>query len=244
MSDPYRPGQSGWQGSEPTDRYPAYTDPAYAGQTPTYGAGYQSAYPPGPTEPAAQQQWGPAEPQPTGSEPPPPEPPKSPKWLWLAAGAAVLLVVGLVIALVIANGSANKSATVTPFPGTPSTKAGTRSPVPTTSGRSPTTTTEPGTGGTSPTTTSGSGAPQTVVYSVTGSGRAMSIIYTDADGVVQNEFNVPLPWSKEVTLDSSTPASVTVANIGEEVTCTITVDGAQVSQRTGSVLTVCLSNGG
>ena len=35
-----------------------------------------------------------------GPAPPPPEGPRSPRWLWIAAGAAVLLVVALVIALI------------------------------------------------------------------------------------------------------------------------------------------------
>lgn len=236
MSDPYRPGQPGWQGSEPTQpatyRYPPYTDPAYAGQTPTYGPGYP--YASRPHEPLPHGQPPPAEPPARGSEPPPPEPPKSPKWLWLLAGAAVLLVAGLVIALVIANGSSDKSATISPA--TPTTKAGARAPTTT---RAPSTTTAPPTGGTSPTETTESGATDSVVYDVTGEGRAISIIYLGVNGDMQSEFNVPLPWSKDVSLSSSLPPSVNVTSLGEEVTCTITVNGAQVSKRTGSIMTMC-----
>jgi hypothetical protein len=240
MSDPY--GPSGRQDAEPTQSaypYPPYTDPAYAGQTPAYGPGYPPAYGSGPTGQSPQQHWGHGGPPPTrippagGGEPPPPEPPKSPRWLWLLTGAAVLLVVGLVIALVLANGSTDKSATVSPFPPTPSTKAGTPAP--------PTTTSQPPS--TSPPGTTGTGATDSVVYNVTGQGRAISIIYVDADDVVQSEFNVPLPWSKQVNLPSSAsqPASVSVANIGEDVTCSVTVNGRQVSERTGSILTICTS---
>ena len=41
---------------------------------------------------------------------------------------------------------------------------------------------------------------QTMVYNVTGEGRAISITYVDNDGMMQTEFNVGLPWSKEVSL--------------------------------------------
>lgn len=240
MSDPYRPGRSGWEGPEsepPTYQYPQYPDPAYAGQAPTYGSGQAPPYGSG---------YGsssPGEPPATGSEPPPPEPPKSPKWLWLLAGAAVLLVVGLVVALVIANGSSDKPAGGPTVSAPPSSKAGTSTSRPPSTTKRPGTTAAPPSAGESPTQSSEPGVQQTVAYSVTGTGRAISIMYTEGDGVVQTVFNVPLPWDKEVTLDSSTPATLTVANLGEEVTCTLTVDGEQVAQRTGSILTVCASSG-
>ena len=47
---------------------------------------------------------------------------------------------------------------------------------------------------------------QTVVYNVTGEGRAISITYVDDDGMMQTEFNVALPWSKEVSLPTSRAA--------------------------------------
>jgi hypothetical protein len=248
MSDPHRPGQPDWQGPEPGHRYPGYTDPAYAGQTPMYGPGYPSAYASTPTGQIPPQHWGQGPPPGGPDEPPPPEPPRSPRWLWLLAGAAVLLVVGLVIALVMVNGSADKSATVSPSPSTSTTKAGTPAPPapPTTTGRAPrpSTTAAPPTTGAPPTgpgETTNPGATDSIVYNVTGQGRAISIIYVDTDGVMQTEFNVQLPWSKEVSLTSSASraASVTVATVGEEVTCSVTVNGTQVSERTGSILTVC-----
>lgn len=229
MSNPYEPGRSGWEGANsepPTYQYP---DPAYSGQGPTYGSGYQQPYGSG---------YGPPS---TGSEPPAPEPPKSPKWLWLLAGAAVLLVVGLVIALFLANGSSDKTAGGPSVSAVPSTKAGgATTHAPTTTKKSPS---APTTTSTSPTEGSEPGTDQTVAYNVTGTGKAISIMYTESDGVVQTAFNVPLPWSKEVTLSSSTPATLTVANFGEEITCTVTVNGEQVAQRTGSMLTVCTSTG-
>jgi hypothetical protein len=82
---------------------------------------------------------------------------------------------------------------------------------------------------------------QSVVYTVSGDGRAISITYWDTGDVIQTEFNVALPWSKEVSLSPSAahPASVTIINIGHNVTCTVTVDGVQVRQRVGAGITVC-----
>lgn len=81
-----------------------------------------------------------------------------------------------------------------------------------------------------------------MVYSVTGEGRAISITYVDSGALMQMEFNVALPWSKQVTLSApaSSTASVTVLTFDREVTCSVTVDGQQVQQRTGSGLTMCV----
>jgi hypothetical protein len=86
---------------------------------------------------------------------------------------------------------------------------------------------------------------QDVVYTVSGEGRAISIMYIDTGGLIQTEFNVALPWSKQVSLSKSAnhPANVTVVNIGHSVTCTLTVDGVQVSKRVGGGLTICDARG-
>jgi hypothetical protein len=83
------------------------------------------------------------------------------------------------------------------------------------------------------------------MYTVDGEGRAISITYVDSGGVLQMEFNVVLPWSKVVSLTSpaSSAASVTVLNVGREVTCTVAVDGTEVRERTGTGLTICASIG-
>jgi hypothetical protein len=59
------------------------------------------------------------------------------------------------------------------------------------------------------------------------------------------EFNVVLPWTRQVSLSApaSNAASVTVLNVGREVTCSVSVDGAQVRERTGTGLTICASVG-
>jgi hypothetical protein len=249
-------GPEGPQGPQ----YPPPVDPAYADQAryaPTYG---------GPIP-----QWAPSFNEtdqtrhlppywqhdmphsgglpPEGLAPPPPEGPKSPRWLWIAAGAAVLLVVALVIALILANDAIKTQTAVPPLPAMPE-------PSPTTP--SPSTRTsplpipplfplpEPPTNGSgTPTQTTGPAAMQSVVYNVTGEGRAISIMYIDTGDVIETEFNVALPWSKEVSLSKSAlhPANVTIVNIGHNVTCSVTVGGVQVSQRVGVGLTICDARG-
>ena len=271
MNDPRRPKRFSppLPGSGPTERWapgePPPADPAYADQTPyapSYGgygytpptASWSSATPPwssnlndaDPTRrlpPHWQQDQSPSGgPIPDGPVAPPPEGPSSPRWLWVVAAVAVLLVVGLVIALILANIATKTQTAVPPLPAMPSsssvvpppsikapTRAPSRVPLPTAAPPPvPSETTSPGT-------------MQTVVYNVTGEGRAISIMYIDADGVIQTAFNVPLPWSKEVTLAQSSthPPSVTIVNIGHNVTCSVTVNGVQMRQRVGQGLTIC-----
>lgn len=234
------------------DSYPGYSDPAYASQTP-YGPTYQAPSAPAPTErlpgyspygydPYATGQYPPGEPP-----QPPPEGPKSPRWLWIVAGIAVLTVIGLVIALVIVN-SSKQETVVAPLPSLTEPSFPTRTP--TTTPRPtipvfplPTLPSTPSpTGPTGPTT---SGATETVVYDVSGDGRAINITYVDTGGVLQTEFNVMLPWSKEVELaePAEDSASVSIINVGREVSCSITVNGVQVQQRTGAGLTICTATG-
>jgi hypothetical protein len=251
------PRRDGAEPNQPT--YPGYTDPAYASQAP-YGPTYQApaahnpteqlpAYSPYGYDPYATGQYGgqypPGEPPP---EPAGPEGPKSPRWLWMVAGVAVLAVVGLVIALVIAN-SSRQETVVAPLPSLPEPGFTTPSlPTPTTTSRTPTVpvlplptlpTTAPPTEPTVP------GATETVVYDVAGDGRAINITYVDSGGVLQTEFNVMLPWSKEVELaqPAEDRASVSIINVGNEVTCSIAVNGVPVEQRSGAGLTICSATG-
>ena len=118
MNDPRRSEhtRSAQEWTEETQRirqpYPPYVDPAYSGQSP-----YPPPYYPGsspnananhPTD-KLPQYWLHGQPPPDHPpEQPTPGQPKAPRWLWIAAAAAVLLVAALVIALVIANGTARK----------------------------------------------------------------------------------------------------------------------------------------
>jgi hypothetical protein len=157
--------------------------------------------------------------------------------LWIAAVAAVLLVVGSVIALILANGAIKTQTAVPPLPAMPGPSS--NAPIPTTS-RSPSATAGPPSDSGTPTETTPSAGAQAVVYSVTGEGRAISITYMDTGDVIQTEFNVSLPWSKQVSLSqSAVHPSVTIVNIGHDVTCSVTVAGVQVRQRSGAGLTIC-----
>jgi Mycobacterium membrane protein len=222
--------------------YPPYPDPPYSGQS-SYPPPYYPGSSPNPnaTNPTEKlpQYWLHGQPPPDQlTEEPPPGRPKAPRWLWVAAAAAVLLVAALVIALVIANGTARRQTAVPPLPSSPNPAQTTStSPSPSVSTSEPTNTES------SP--PSDANAMQTVLYNVTGEGRAISITYVDNDGMMQTEFNVALPWSKQVSLPTSgnQKASITIINIGHDVTCSVTVDGVQINERTGAGLTVCRGSG-
>lgn len=243
-----------WGNSGPG--YSGYSDPAYASQAP-YGTPYQQprpteqlpAYSPYGYDPYATGQYPPPQTQGYGSEPPP-EGPKSPRWLWIVAGVAVVMVIGLVIALVIVN-SSRQQTVVAPLPSQPEPSY---TSTPSTTSRAPTTRpstpvlpvptlpsspTRPTTEPTIP------GATDTVVYTVEGTGRAINITYVDTGGLLQTEFNVMLPWSKEVSLPQpgESSASISIINVGREVTCSISVNGAQLDLRTGAGLTICTPKG-
>lgn len=235
---------------------PGYTDPAYASQAP-YGPPYQPPPAPRPTErlpayspygsdPYATGQYPPQYPPGYGAEPP--EDPKSPRWLWIVAGVAVVTIIGLVIALVIVN-SSRQQTVMAPIPSAPEPSFAT--PTPTTTSRTPTTRpstplvplpTAPTVPSTSPSPdTTTPGATDSVVYSVGGTGRAINITYVDTGGLLQTEFNVTLPWTKEVSLPQpgERSASISVINVGRDVSCSIAVNGVKVDQRIGTGLTIC-----
>jgi Mycobacterium membrane protein len=259
MNDPRRPGRFSppQAGSEPTGpigpRNAPLADPAYADQAPyapTYG-GYEPQWAPGlnetnPTKPLPaywqQDHPPPGGVPPGGMAPPPPEGPRSPRWLLIGAGTAVLVVVALLIALILTNGAIKTQTAVPPLPAMPGSSAQSPTPTPSTRTSPPSRTLVPApppSGSSGP--SAAPGAMQSVVYNVTGDGRAISITYWDTGDVIQTEFNVALPWSKQVSLSQSAahPASVTIINIGHDVTCTVTVDGVQMRQRAGAGITVC-----
>lgn len=250
-------------GEDPTQQfgsgYSGYSDPAYASQAP-YGPPYQApptrptehlpAYSPYGYDPSATGHYGPPYPPGHGGEPPQPDGPKSPRWLWVVAAVAVLTVIGLIIALVIVN-SSRQETVVAPLPSLPEPSFSTpttTSRAPTTTSRTPSTPVLPvPTLPTVPTRTPPTveGATDTVVYTVDGDGRAINITYVDTGGLLQTEFNVMLPWSKEVSLPQPAEgsASISIINVGREVACSITVNGVAVEQRTGAGLTICATTG-
>ena len=262
MTDPSR--RDGWGQQHPGSyNYPAYPGATYGQQSP-YQPNYSDPNAPRPTEqlPAySPYGWDPhaggyrgvpnGPPHPPGGQPPEPPKPEGPnprRWLWLLAATALLIVLGLVIGLVIVDSS--QQDTVVAPPQTPIEPTMTRPSTTTrsstttrTTAPSPTTPAIPGT--TAPPDQTDPTGTHTVVYSVAGEGRAISILYLDSGGVLQTEFNVLLPWTKEVQLtgQANSSASVSVVNVGRPLTCSITIDGTETQQNTGSGLTLCTSLG-
>ncbi|ORW16936.1 MmpS family transport accessory protein [Mycobacterium nebraskense] len=232
---------------------PAYADQApYAPYSPAYG-GQAPPWAPNMNEtnttrelPAYWQHELPPSGQLHPQAPPPPGGPKPPpRWLWIVAGAAVLLVVALVIALVLVNDAIKTQTAVPPLPAMPETTATMPSPSTRTSPPRIPAPVPPTGGSPTPTESTGPAAMQDIVYSVAGEGRAISIMYIDTGDLIQTEFNVALPWSKEVSLSKTAvhPANVTIVNIGHNVTCSVTVNGVQMSKRVGVGLTICDARG-
>ena len=262
MNDPRRPERFSptLPGSEPPGPQGPWhqppVDPAYADQAP-YAPTYRGHIPQWASSlndtqqlPAYWQQGmpPPGEPPAQGPAPAPPGGPKSPRWLWIAAGAAVFLVVALVIALALANDAIKKQTAVPPLAPMPEPSSEFPTPPPSTRPSPPSRSHAPApppSESQTPTDTTAPASMQDVVYSVTGDGRALSIMYIATGDVVQTEFNVALPWSKEVSLAKSAvhPAAVTIVNFGHNVTCSVTVAGVQVSQRVGAGLTICDARG-
>ena len=231
---------------------PAYADQAssastYGGQLPPWAPSQNQTNPTEQLPAYWQQDLPPAGQQPSqGQGSPPPGGRKSPRWLWIAAGAAALLAVALVIALILVDHAITTQTAVPPLPAMPEPSSATPGPSSTRTSPSRIPAPVPPTAGSqTPTETTAPAAMQNVVYNVTGEGRAISIVYIDTGDVIQTEFNVVLPWSKEVSLSKSAvhPANVTIVNIGHNVTCSLTVDGVQVSQRVGVGLTICDARG-
>jgi hypothetical protein len=248
--------------------YASSNDPAYANQPP-YGTSYPPQGVPAPTQqlPAyAQNDYGytyetgfygrpdgqpggQPDGQPGGAPPEPPQSdgPPSRQWLWVMAAGSLLTVLALVIAVVIIYGTQQQVVVAPPL--IPTEPDFTTPSNPPTTTRTPSTTplpslpapipTEPTPG--LPNQPSTPGETQTVVYSVSGHGRAISITYVDTGGVLQTEFNVLLPWSRQVELASpaDSSASVNIINFGRQITCSITIAGDVVVNRTGAGLTVC-----
>jgi len=210
-------------------------DPAYADQMP-YG-------------PAPTQQF-PTSPNNSGPfDLPPHEEHRrtAPLWLWIAAGLSVVLVLSLVVALVIIN-SNEQQTLIAPPPMPEPTHESTTSPRASTPSAAPIPIPLPMPGltpapseSTPPGTAVVPGEAQTVGYSVTGTGRVINITYLDTGNVLQTEFNVLLPWSKDVQLNtrSARSASVSIVNVGKPISCSISVDGTPVQRHTGMGLTVC-----
>ncbi|MGE0781887.1 MmpS family transport accessory protein [Mycolicibacterium sp.] len=191
------------------------------------------------------------------------------RWMWIAGVAGAILFVAVITTSVILSGgdSGSVSATVasstepaatsaapTPTPSAPVVAA---PPAPAPSLPAETVTTV------SPTAETSTAAPQpllpapqaappppsaapgTVTYQITGNRQLLdlvTVIYTDAQGALQTDVNVALPWSKTVVLDPGvTLSSVTATSVGGQLNCSITdANGNLIAvQNSNSMITNC-----
>jgi hypothetical protein len=162
------------------------------------------------------------------------------RWVWVAGVAGAILLVAVICTVVILGGgdSGSVSTTVAP-PATTSQPAATTSAprVSTTPAAPPAaslpaetvttvTPTESAPPSTAPTDAAPAPAPNTITYRVTGNRNLIdlvTVIYTDAQGALQTDVNVALPWSKTVALDPGvTLGSVTATSVTGQLNCSIT----------------------
>ena len=90
-----------------------------------------------------------------------------------------------------------------------------------------------------------SAVPGTVIYRITGTKGLLdlvTVIYTDAQGALQTDVNVALPWSKTITLDPGvTLSSVTGTSVTGQLNCEVLdANGAVIAAQNGnSIITNC-----
>ena len=190
------------------------------------------------------------------------------RWIWVAAVAGAILLVAVICTVVILGGgdSGSVSATLTspsaqPTQTTAPAQDATSKPVPPRA--APTAPLSPETVTTvtpSPTATAAPApvappaeaappaaavSPNTITYRVTGNRQLIdlvTIVYTDAQGALQTDINVALPWAKTVVLNPGVQLkSVTATSVAGQLNCSIIdANGALVAaQNNNSIITNC-----
>jgi hypothetical protein len=176
------------------------------------------------------------------------------RWIWIAGVAGAILLVAVICTVVILGGgdSGSVSTTVAP-PVTTSQPAATTAPPATTTSAAPppaaltpeTVTTVTPTASApptdAPTDAAPAPAPSTITYRVTGSRNLIdlvTVIYTDAQGALQTDVNVALPWAKTVVLNPGvTLSSVTATSVLGQLNCSITdASGAAVAVQNNNTM--------
>lgn len=190
------------------------------------------------------------------------------RWIWVAGVAgAILLVAVICTAVILGGGDSGSVAGTVGAPASSSAPSTSSAPEPTAS-RPPVstrppaplapetvTTVTPAPSATlTPTPTvappvapppAEAAAPGTVTYSVTGTRSLLdlvTVIYTDAQGALQTDVNVALPWHKTVVLNPGvTLSSVTATSLTGQLNCAITdAAGTPIAVQTNnSMLTTC-----
>jgi hypothetical protein len=176
------------------------------------------------------------------------------RWVWVACVAGAILLVAVICTVVILGGGDSGSVSTTVVPPTTSQAAATTSAPPVTSTRAapPAASLPPETVTTltpsasapptdTPTEAAPAPAPTAITYRVTGSRNLIdlvTVIYTDAQGALQTDVNVALPWSKTVVLDPGvTLGSVTATSMAGQLNCTITdASGSAVAAQNNNTM--------
>jgi hypothetical protein len=160
------------------------------------------------------------------------------RWIWIAGVAGAILLVAVICTVVILGGGDSGSISTTINPSTTQPAATTSAPVTTARSTpppaaslppetvttvSPTASAPPSA---APTAAAPAPAPNTITYRVTGTRSLIdlvTVIYTDAQGALQTDVNVALPWAKTVVLDPGvTLSSVTATSVTGQLNCSIT----------------------
>lgn len=178
------------------------------------------------------------------------------RWVWIAGVAGAILLVAVICTVVILGGgdSGSVSTTVAP-PATTSQPAVTSAPPAATTSAAPpaaplppetvTTVTPSESAPPSDAPTEAAppptAAPNTVTYRVTGNRNLIdlvTVIYTDAQGALQTDVNVALPWAKTVVLDPGvTLSSVTATSVAGQLNCSISdASGAAIAVQNNNTM--------
>jgi hypothetical protein len=178
------------------------------------------------------------------------------RWIWVAGVAGAILLIAVICTVVILGGGDSGSVSTTINPSAPRTTtqpttsappvATTRSapppaaPLPpeTVTTVTPTASAPPSD---TPTAAATAPAPNTITYRVTGSRNLIdlvTVIYTDAQGALQTDVNVALPWSKTIVLDPGVQlSSVTATSVIGQLNCTITdASGAAIAAQNNNTM--------
>jgi hypothetical protein len=182
------------------------------------------------------------------------------RWIWVAGVAGAILLIAVICTVIILGGGDSGSVSKTIAATTPTTaqdavttappvmtsKAPPPAPVAPLSPETVTTVAPSPTASAAPAPVEVAPAsPNTVTYRVTGSRQLLdlvTVVYTDAQGALQTEFNVGLPWSRTVTLDPGVELkSVTATSLTGQLNCSVTdsTGATLVAQNTNAMIATC-----
>ncbi|MDT5176799.1 MAG: hypothetical protein QOJ95_997, partial [Mycobacterium sp.] len=188
------------------------------------------------------------------------------RWIWVAGVAGAILLVAIICTVVILGGGDSGSVSKTVVPPAPTTTAqdavttaprvmtSVAPPPPpaplaplspetvTTLAPSPTASAAPVPAAVPPVAAL---SPSTITYQVTGTRPLLdmvTVVYTDAQGALQTEFNVALPWTRTVTLNPGVELkSVIATSLTGQLNCAVTdsTGATIVAQNTNSMIATC-----